>query len=151
MSAPYIGNAWLGLAVVSSLCLQCGGTEYSRVDIRARGDLEELCVTDTVDLDLRLYALDDDGRETLVTEVDPALVPAWSSDAESIASVDADGVVTMNAVGVATITLALDVPAETNTKSIQVSVCDCLEPVTDPTRLFESIVTAPPVQPAAFA
>lgn len=142
-------NAKTGVAAtlfffITALCA-CGGTEYTRVDIRAKGEVAELCVSDTIDLDVRLYALNSEGREALVSEIDPALVPAWTSDSEAIATVDAEGVVTMQALGVATITLELGIPTGESSKSITVSVCDCLEPVSDPTRLLESIVTAPPV------
>ncbi len=142
------GKSATGVAAIVAAVLilsACGGTEYTRVDIRARGEVAELCATDTVDLDPRLYALNSEGREALVPEIDPALVPAWSSDNEEIATVDAEGVVTMHALGVATITLELGIPTGENTATIAVSACDCLEPVSDPTRLLEAIVTAPPV------
>lgn len=135
----------VALVLFAAVLGACGGTEYTRVDIRAKGELTELCVTDTVDLDVRLYALNREGREALVPEIDPALVPSWTSDSEGIATVDAEGVVTMQALGVATITLELGITTGESSKSLTVSVCDCLEPVSDPTRLLESIVTAPPV------
>ncbi len=123
----------------------CGGTEYTKITVRAKGEVTELCAGDTVNVRFRLYALDDEGRNQVQDEIDPALVQVWSSDAEDIASVDSEGVVTLNALGVATVTLSMETPSGPLSDSITLSACDCLEPVTDPTRQMEAIVTAPPV------
>lgn len=130
---------------VAPLLSGCGGLEYTKITVRAKGEVSELCAGDHVNMRFRLYALDDEGRNAVQDEIDPALVAVWTSDNEDIATVDAEGVVTMNALGVATVTLSMETPSGTMTDSLTLSACDCLAPVTDPTRQMEAIVTAPPV------